>query len=585
MKMFKQLLVLFGIWVFIPILFIRCSALIDDFNNVKSSLDSINMVSNPELTSGVHLVFIDSKTNEQVSPVVTISGKNADKIYNNLGEKLSSYETVKGMIDLMVDPHVIDTNKIESEPIVFNVTANLSGYGSVTQKIVINSSVLKDVVIPMINLSSPPEGVSVSVVDNFVTTGSDGKTKQKATIQMNSGSQVVEIPAGTLLKDVNGAPLTGQIKAQVIYYNPTSNEAQNNIPGGTNVTAQMPGGSSGQIQFISAGMFTINLTSGDKSVKSFENGGLKIKSSIPDSIINPKTKEKIKNGDVIEMWSKEDGSDEWKFEKMDTIRTESGKLTLEETVTHLSSWNWDFYYYTCYVGPRIVFTGNTSSYASLRITTAATSRWWWYGYNSYYRYIYPASYYYSRYYNNFQMYYTPSNMPQTITITSTDGRHIVSPSTINTSGGCGGTYYVTVTEKVQESIIVNANFSVRPTSKSNLVLRPNVYIYIYPTNYSYYYNYQSTYLRNGSTTLRLLTNTEYMIFAYYGTKYGYAKLRIDKEGTSKLKVTLTPSVVYVSGKTASVFNSVSYIVDRPSNNIISVNYNFQIPDNIFSKLQ
>ena len=147
------------------------------------------------------------------------------------------------------------------------------------------------------------------------------------------------------------------MKSQVIFYNPTDSAAQASIPGGLDVSAKQADGSTGSIKMVSAGMFGVNLSTDNQEVKTFGNGGIKIRTKVDPEMINPNTGVAIKVDEKIEMWSKDEGSGEWKFEKMATVKSDSlnGGLCLEDTVTHLSTWNWDFFTNSCPYGAKIVF--------------------------------------------------------------------------------------------------------------------------------------------------------------------------------------------------------------------------------------
>ena len=248
--------------------------------------------------------------------------------------------TVMGMLDLIVDPHLAAT--LATNPVEFTITTNLTGYVNVTRKIVFNENKIQVVTIPLINLSDLPSGVSASQKANFASTSSSGALSQPASESLNSGAQTVDIPQGVILKDASGNPVKGTVKSQIVFYNPKDSVAQASIPGGLDVSAKLADGNTGSIKMVSAGMYGINLTAGNQEVKSFQNGGIHIKTKLDPTMINPKTGLAIKENDVIEMWSKNEGSGEWVFEKMDTVRKVGTDLILDETVQHLSTWILDF---------------------------------------------------------------------------------------------------------------------------------------------------------------------------------------------------------------------------------------------------
>jgi len=547
---------------------------------IQNSLDSLKIsIGSPQFNALVHLEFVDAKTMEYIqgNATVTLSGKNAADIYNNIGQRSESFTTMIGMLDLVVDPHKVDTNTIKDNPVEFQVSASLAGYASITQKVFVHENKTKSIVISLIKLSNAPSGVSVAQNTNFATSSPEGQVLQISGESMNSGNQTITIPAGVILKDASGNPVSGTVSSQVIYFDPTSEDAQQAIPGGLDITAKLQDGSTSQISFMSAGMFYVSLSAGGKEVKSFENGGLKIKTNVSPTLFNPNTGEPVKNGDVIEMWSIEEGSGNWVFEKMDTIKSVNGELVLEETVTHLSGWNWDFHYLSCRYGPKFIWKGALTNPASVIVNAKMKNN------------IYPRRTYINAkpndaYYGNLQIYNTPKDVPTVFTFSdgsnSSNPQFTFSPSTLDIANLCEGkNYEITINEKAGDYITVNTDLSVSSGSGTSFIIKPNSTIYFKPstvTNWSY------AVLKNGISNLRVNVGTEYDIFAMFGNSSGYAKLKVENVDSNTLKITMTPTVQF--GSTPETNKTRSYTVPKPSDGIITVKYDIVLPDNVFYQL-
>lgn len=575
--------IMYLVLILTPILFSKCT-ITEDLGKLQDSIDSLKInIGTPEFNALVHIEFIDAKTKAYMSDgvKVTLSGKNAADIYNNIGERSATYTSIIGMLDLVVDPHKVDTNTIQTNPVEFDVNTSVTGYANVTQKVIMSENKVKSVTISLIKLSDAPQGVSVNQKSNFTTSASDGKVLQTATASMNAGSQTVEIPAGVVLKDAAGKPMSGTVSSQIIYFDPTSTDAQAAIPGGLDVSAKLANGTTDQVSFLSAGMFNVALTVGGAPVKSFDGGGLKIKTNVSPALINPNTGLPVKNGDVIEMWSIEEGSGNWVFEKMDTIRSVNGELVLEETVKHLSSWNWDFHYMSCGYGPKIIWKGDLSNPAMVKVNAKMQN-------NVYQRTTYVKANPKDAYDRNMQIYNTPTNVPTIITFSEQIAKPIpqfsFAPSTLDIANLCDGkTYEVTITENPQaksQYITVNTDFSLTSSSSSAIVIKPNATLYFKPT-----IDYQWTYagLRSGVASLKILMGVDYDVYASFGSSYGFAKLKVEDLGNNTLNITLTPTVSF--GSIPQSNQTRSYITPKPTNNIVVVKYDIVLPADIFGQLQ
>lgn len=551
----------------------------EDLEVLKGSLDSLQIiVSNPEFKTMVHADFLDSKTLENVMNheiEIKIGGKDAAHVYSNIGSKETSYNAFHGFLDLVINPNAVDTTAMKTTPLEIDLIVSSEGYLSTTQRILIYEARRYSVAVMMTNVDDAPEGVTVSQNSNFAMTTSTGQTILPSVQPMNGGEQTVIIPAGVVLKDAAGNPVTGTVKSEIVFYDPLSESAQNAFPGGTSVSASLPDGSEGQIEFVSAGMFTVSLSAGDQKVKTFENGGITLKTEVSPDLINPNTGVAIKVGDEIEMWSKEEESGEWVYEKTATVKTEGGKLYLEETVTHLSSWNWDFYYNACSYGPKFLWRGNVEG-AWGRLSSQINSS----GYRkSRDVYINTNSYWD----NHTQLYNTPSNQPTTFWFESSSwykrSTLSFSPSTLQVSNLCAGeTFIIDVTETKTpvEEVTIKFDLSASSASNSQIVVRPNAYLYYYSSAAMYW---QSFNLIAGKANFNLELGSEYYLYGYMGNFWGSGILRIDKVGSDKLRVTMNPTISFGS---SSATNPVSYEIDRPADNIVEIKYNAVLPDQIMN---
>lgn len=575
----------------LPLLFIgltsRCT-LAEDLEKLKGAVDSLQLViGTPSFETGVHLDFINAKTKNYINEVevkVTVSGINSQDVYNNLGVRENPFLSRHGMMELIIDPRKVDTTAMKTTPVDFNVTVEASGYNSVTQRVKLFGAGMEKIAITMIKLTDAPAGISAKSTTSFTSTNSAGRTTTPSVMSMNSGQQAVSIGTGVVMRDAAGNPVTGTVAANVVYFDPTSQAAQDAFPGGLSVTADMGNNATEEIQFVSAGMFDVRLAANGKKVSSFENGGITLKTEIPADMKHPKTGNLIKENDVIELWSQNEGTGKWVFEKMDTVRKVNGKLVLEETVTHLSLWNWDFYYDMCENGPRFVWRGNLTSEWTYGKISAKIDNYW------YDKVTYqPVSTLADSYYNYVQLYRVPTNATARFTFSDAGWdpyrKLVFNPSTLDISNLCDGKiYYINVSEQLTpvENITVNFDVSASSATNSQLIIRPNASLYYRLTNNDFYY-WNMMYLNNGKATVTLELDKTYEILATFGNNYGSGSLRIEKSGTTKLKVIMTPSIQI--GSAVNAGQPVTLEVDRPADNVVTVKYNAVLPDNIFGQLR
>jgi len=85
-----------------------------------------------------------------------------------------------------------------------------------------------------------------------------------------------------------------------------------------------------------------------------------LKTEIPYGIINPETNLPYKEYETIGMWSREEGSSEWGYEKDAKVKNVNGQLILEEYLTHLSDYMFAHYYELCDISVKVNFTGKVS---------------------------------------------------------------------------------------------------------------------------------------------------------------------------------------------------------------------------------
>jgi hypothetical protein len=260
-------------------------------------------------------------------------------------EEPGNVKLVNNAVTLAVKPYV----KISpSSPLKFTITASAPNYITNTQDVLItNADSLQYVDVKLLNLAALPAGVSTkaatvtSVVNGATTTPFTvtvtSKTTAPSGVTTTQTDATVTFPAKTVFKDVNNAPIaTGNSLAiNVINFNNLNTESVAAIPGGLDKVATTVGMSS----FLLGGAVTITATLGSVPVKSFSNP-IAVDIFMPANTYNPEAKSIIKPGDLVPVWSRNDGSTIWVKEGTAKVEAEpsTGRLKTVVSVTHLSTW-------------------------------------------------------------------------------------------------------------------------------------------------------------------------------------------------------------------------------------------------------
>lgn len=218
-----------------------------------------------------------------------------------------------------------------------------------------------------INASAVP--VSINTATSTVAAGgalgtdvslsTQSKTVTNAEgISETTGSASLKLPAGVVGKTASGQPAAaGALKVAVINYSNSNVDSLSVFPGGFAATVSgapasaLNGAAADGGSFVTGGFAQFNVTdSAGNAIKNFDP-------PIPVSIDLPKTTlasdgiTPLKAGDAYPIWSYDDATGGWKFEKEGRVTEKTpvdpNNYTVAFTTSHLSSWNLDFYVPTC----------------------------------------------------------------------------------------------------------------------------------------------------------------------------------------------------------------------------------------------
>jgi hypothetical protein len=515
----------------------------------------------------LHLDFVDAQTGEYLrgkKVTVTVSGKDAEAVSNNIGSSEETYTSENGMFDLVVDP-----TKASSD---FVIRVSSPGYNDFTHHARLYESKFTIIRVALISLTNPPEGVT-QAPPQVITVPATGITQAPVSVPVNS-SNAITIPEGSVLKDAEGNVVTGEIESKVLFFDPV--EAQEFFPGGLDVQAVRPDGEVGDISFTSAGLFDIELESEGTQVRTIEGEGLELTSTLDPSLINPNTGQPVAENDEIEMWSMDPETGVWQFEKTAVVKRNASGLYLQEKINHLSTWNFDWFTNSCTYGAKIKWTGNASPYTTVKITNQNPNPGNYYSWNK----TIPIDVREGTSDNIMQFMYAPQNTSALLTF---EGEGLIfEPATLRIPNLCDATktYTVKVIEPNPASFYqLNIHLDLHSKSDANRKFYINGYAYLYllPS----YASYQYASISDGTLQTELKAGAEYDLSVGVGSIYAWGYVSVTEMGNNKLKVTFSPQFAqnYSSGSYASGdIPKEEIIVDKPSNGVIDLNMSFAVDD-------
>ncbi len=567
----------------------RCTFTEDIDKLTNLATDSLSLVlGTPVFDTGLQLSIKNAKTNDYIEDAevtVTVSGKDAAIVYNNLGIKSSAYKTKLGIIHLILDPTKIDSAAMLTTPKEFDMQISAPGYTSVTQRVQFESKTTQLQTVNLVKLNDAPEGVVVASASGFASSSASGSTTTTGVLPLNGGEQQLKLEPGVVLRDASGAAVTGTVAANVVYYDPTANNAESVFPGGLIATVDFGGGNKDVVALEPIGMFNIKLTAGGKSVKTFSNGGLTIRTEIPDGVINPSNEQPYKENDKVDMWSREEGSGEWKFEKEATVKNVNGKLILEESVTHLSDHMFVRPFRGCEISIYANFSGKVSGYGNY---TSTMEKVLFYIVDEKGKERQVNS-------NRLDMgrdgtvlgrsvsarVFIRSQSEKIKIIPSPDNvkKMAFSQTLFNIPADCADliTNNITVTEAAVSDPNLNINFNLQ-VSSGPLTVKPSMEIKYRKTGSGT--TYSSAFLTLGTGKMSIALNTDYDVAITLGANQGKAKMKIEADGTDRYKVTFSGLSLGDQSSSASIVIQAQKAADGS----INVSYKVEVDADVIGQL-
>ncbi|MFM7589050.1 MAG: hypothetical protein ACKO55_08035, partial [Bacteroidota bacterium] len=272
------------------------------------------------------------------------------------------YDIIDGRMSIGLHPRVsIAPGEIKA--VMMRITAD--GYQDKTTYLYFQQSLKsQNAFITMINLEAPPSGVGTS--DTAIALGSGGTTSTAVVVTTansatgggggNTNQDVeITIPAATQFKNDAGVVVTGtDLKVQVASFDAGDSNALANFPGGfsPNGVLNLPGSGgnrsdSNEVYFQTGGFTAVDMTVNNVPIRSF-NQPINVSVDVDSLTINPNTGNPVQVGDSLPIWSYDNQTAKWSYERIGVIvRDSGGKMKVDFPTTHLSWFNLDWYGVRC----------------------------------------------------------------------------------------------------------------------------------------------------------------------------------------------------------------------------------------------
>ncbi|SFH34871.1 hypothetical protein [Pedobacter insulae] len=494
------------------------------YGSCKNPVENVDIIVNTDVfQSPIMVRFVNAKTGATNNPQdfeVNISGQNADLVVTNTGGK--DFEASRGFLQLALAENAAPS---ETNPIKFTISANVPGFAPTTQNITVTSATEPlQYIVQLVEYANPAAGTGVVVATRNITNGT-ATTEMVLTTATNPAmpeKSNITIAAGTSFLDGAGQVINAnQIEAKVVHYGPSNPESVAAFPGGFyagNAVGANGQAINGGVVFVTGGFLAIDIYAGNKEVKGFSKP-IVVEMEVSNTLINPNTGAVVKENETIPLWSLNEETGQWTLEGTTTfVKNNAGKLVAKMNVSHLSYWNFDWYYGTCgNNGGTLTIKApkfSNSQYYKLYVVTANGGKT-----------NYPGSIYLA---NGTETKKTLLNLP------SGKGKFVLYDNSNKLiaesqeyANLCGQSTTLTIPEGTPPDIVdVSLNIQVKCSSKK-IATGLNAFVYVSKANGNWY-DYTYLYLQNGKATAKFENGTTYFIEAYMAGRWYTTQVKFDK---------------------------------------------------------
>ena len=299
------------------------------------------------LVNPITLQILDARQANKLpaDATITIEGRDKDKIYSLLGEK--KLTLIDGVVALAVKKGDLPS---ENNPLEFSVAISAPNYLTKHLDYVLKKSDAMVADIAMINVTTPPEGLSIAQ-NQFNSIAYNGVPTK---VEINSAthndkkefSKVTVMPSTKMLTK-EGREVSGKIESMIVHSDAKSIQSVSEIPGwGSSVKVKQADGQIAENVIESAGFFELKMHVGDIKIEKF-SAPIESESYIDANTYNPESARKIQAGDQLSVLSLSEGNEIWNDEGVAIVQNaDNGKLKIAFKLNHLShyAYGWKRHY-------------------------------------------------------------------------------------------------------------------------------------------------------------------------------------------------------------------------------------------------
>ncbi len=320
------------------------------FGGCKKPTDNITWSVNTDVyKSPVLIRFVNANSNSTTQLPgnfsVQISGPNANQVI--MGSGGTDFQASNGFLPLALDE---TASPSPSNPVVFNVYADIPGFAPVSQTFIVTSDTLPvDHTLLAVEYANPPDGTSAvdnhSPLANGISAATTISTSTNTTMTETS---TISISGGTQMLDASGNAINASdLETKVVHFGTATQSSMLSFPGGFNpVDVSRDGQAYHDVTFKTGGFLSIKMFAGNTEVKNFSQP-ISVQAELNNSLINPETDQPVQVGDTIPIWSMNEQTGQWKYESTATAAIDgNGKMVIQFQAIHLSCWNIDWWFYS-----------------------------------------------------------------------------------------------------------------------------------------------------------------------------------------------------------------------------------------------
>ncbi len=271
---------------------------------------------------------------------ISITGKDADKIFSVLGERAIKAEN--NVINIGIPKSYAPT---ADHPVSFTLKVSAPGYLSAIQNYVItDAQTFRLEQIALVNTSAPPSGVTLT--NGTVQVNGEQGTLQDFSLLTAAGNGDSEtlglfIPAGTAMyEEGSTTPLSGNAVVTIVHLSSVNPDAGILFPGGKHTGTQVMAFNGTQkkpARAEPAGCMSMRIEVGGDEATTFSQP-LTTTVGINSAISNPeKNNSPVAAGDSLSIWRFDENAGSWNQESRSVIQSDGGLIVHFEH-THLSWW-------------------------------------------------------------------------------------------------------------------------------------------------------------------------------------------------------------------------------------------------------